>query len=211
VFICASLGLIFVHIYKTGGSSITRALQSHVDPIERGLHRMSRCRKGLVARRTFHNLPAHSMAREIRDHVPKHLFARCFKFAFVRNPWSLQLSLFRYVQRSLDHPQHADFAALSSFESYVEWLDTMPNGPQTVQCDFVMDENGNPLLDFIGRFEQLGADYALLANWFGWRSMLPHLNASNGDPDYRKFYTSRSRDIIGRLHRVDIETFGYDF
>ena len=211
MFICTSLGLIFVHIYKTGGSSVTRALQSHVGRLERRLHRLGRCRNRLVSRHTYHNLPQHSLAREIRDRLPDQLFGRCFKFAFVRNPWSLQLSLFRYVQRSPDHPQHADFAALSCFEAYIEWLDMLPNGPHRVQCDFVMDENGQPLLDFIGRFERLEADFAAVADRFGWQGQLPHLNASNDDPDFRKFYSRKSRDTVGRLHKADIEAFGYDF
>ena len=211
MFICTSLGLIFIHIYKTGGSSVTHALQSHVGHVERRLHRLGRCRKGLVSRRAYHNLSQHCMAREIRDRLPDQLFARCFKFAFVRNPWSLQLSLFRYVQRTPDHPQHTDFAALPCFESYIEWLDTLPNGPHRVQCDFVLDESGQPLLDFIGRFERLGPDFASVANRFGWKGPLPHLNASHDDPEFRKFYTRRTRDIVGRLHRADIEAFGYDF
>lgn len=211
MFICTSFALIFVHVYKTGGTSVTQALQAHVGPLERRLHRSGRCRNGLAFRDAYHNLAPHCTAREIRDQLPNGLFARCFKFAFVRNPWSLQLSLFRYVLRSSDHPQHSDFAALSSLEAYIQWLETLPNGPQRVQCDFVMDENGKPLLDFIGRFERLGQDFAAVANRFGWRPNLPHLNASGDDPDYRQFYTPRSRDIIARLHRADIETFGYDF
>jgi hypothetical protein len=211
MFICMSLALIFVHVYKTGGSSVTQALQTNIGGVERQLHRVGRCGNLLNSRSTYHNLPQHCTAREIRDHLPGRLFDRCFKFAFVRNPWSLQLSLFRYVLRSSDHPQHADFAALSCFETYIEWLESLPNGPHRVQCDFVMDENGEPLLDFIGRFERLGQDFAAIANRFGWPENLPHLNASSDDPDYRGFYTPRSRDIIARLHRADIEAFDYQF
>ena len=211
MFICTSLALIFVHIYKTGGTSVTQALEAHFGPLGRRLHRSGRCWHGLAFRGAFHKLAQHCTAREIRDQLPDDLFAHCFKFAFVRNPWSLQLSLFRYVLRTPDHSQHADFAALSSFEAYVQWLETLPNGPHRVQCDFVMDEDGKPLLDFIGRFERLEQDFAAVADRFGWQPNLPHLNASGGDPDYRQFYTPRSRDIVARLHRADIETFGYDF
>lgn len=211
MFICMSLSLIFVHVYKTGGVSVIEALRSEVGAVERRAHRLGRCRKGLVSRRAYRHLPQHSTAREIRDSLPERVFNRCFKFAFVRNPWSLQLSLFRYVLRMPDHRQHAEFKTLSGFEEYVEWLDTLPNGPHRVQCDFVMDEHGRPLLDFIGRFERLGPDFASLAEQFGWRCQLPHSNASFDDPDYRKFYTPHTRDIIGRLHQADIEAFGYDF
>ena len=74
------------------------------------------------------------------------------------------------------------FAALRCFEAYIEWIGSRPNGPHTVQCDFVMDENGTPLVDFIGRFERLTYDFGIFAGRLGIHPHLPHLNCSGEYP-----------------------------
>ena len=150
-------------------------------------------------------------AREIRDTVPARLFDACFKFAFVRNPWSLQLSLYRHVLRSPTHPQHEIFAALRGFEAYIEWIGSHPNGRHKTQCDFLMDDDGAPLVDFIGRFERLPGDFARIASRLGIPAHLPHINCSGEDPDFRKFYTASTRNIVADLHRADLDAFGYEF
>jgi hypothetical protein len=205
--------VIFLHIYKTGGTSITHALLSQLSPAEKIIGRIAQ--GGVLPlpqwRLQACTLPPHPTARELREILPPRVFDTCFKFAFVRNPWSLQLSLFRHVRRSPTHHQHNIFAAFPDFNAYIEWIGSLPNGRHRVQCDFVMDEVGKPMVDFIGRFENLTQDFAAIANQFGWRANLPHFNKSDEDPNFRKYYTTRSRDIVAALHRADIDTFGYDF
>jgi hypothetical protein len=207
--------LLFVHVYKTGGTSVAQALYSRLSLPERmfyvsGQYANERGITPLSCWR-FQNLRPHITAREIRAVMPRSLFENCFKFAFVRNPWSLQVSLYHYVRNSPDHPQHAQFTEFQNFPAYVDWLATRPNGAHTVQCDFVMDEHGKPLVNFIGRFENLAKDFAAVAARFGWSGGLPHLNSSGTDPDFRRYYTPRARDLIAELHAADIDAFGYNF
>jgi len=210
--------LIFVHVYKTGGLSVAEALRANWKPKEvlggkLLRHPLWPGSLALIAgwRSRALELEQHASAREIRDVIPAEIFNACFKFAFVRNPWSLQLSVYRHIMRSPTHHQHAIVAALPHFNAYIKWLGSLPNGRHRVQCDFVMDRDGTPILDFIGRFEHLAGDFARIAARLGIPARLPHLNRSEGDPDFRKFYTPASRDIVGDLYRTDLEAFGYEF
>lgn len=99
---------------------------------------------------------------------------------------------------------------MPDFSAYVEWLAAQPTRPG-LQCDFLMDADGRPLVDFIGRYENLATDFATVAARFGWSGQLPHLNGSGADPDYRRYYTARTRNLIAELYPGDIEAFGYKF
>ena len=212
---CWSRKLIFVHVYKTGGTSVTEALRSCLSPAEQRWHsigqRLYRHSRVPIPCWKFQDLPRHVSARELQDMMPQWMFKACFKFAFVRNPWSLQLSLYRHMLRSPAHHQHDAVAALRGFDAYVEWLATLPNGPHRVQTGFLRDAKNVRLMNFVGRFEQLNDDFSKVAKQLGIPPDLPHLNMSNDDPDYRKYYSAHSRDVIATLHRPDIEAFGYDF
>ena len=212
---CWTRKLIFVHVYKTGGTSITHALNSGFSPAEQRWHRIGRRlnRGGRlpVPCWNFQNLPQHLSARELQALMPARIFEKCFKFAFVSNPWSLKLSLYRHMLRSPDHHQHGIITALRSFDAYIDWLATLPNGSHSVQTSFLRDGNDVKLMNYVGRFERLAQDFAEVADRLGLCHDLPHLNRSDDDPDYRKFYSATSRNIVAELHRPDLEAFGYDF
>src|ERR1700741_2722892 len=104
---------IFVHIYRTGGTSIFRALGKRFDVVE-ALHNTPVTE--VAARLTdlgispaVVNLPFHASAREIRATVGDALFAKYFKFAFVRNPFDHLLSLYLYT---LKHPKQVGHAEM---------------------------------------------------------------------------------------------------
>ena len=215
MFFSAPRKLLFIHVYKTGGISITHALQTELSRAQTRREKVIRQLSNRVFAANWmlqaQQLPQHASAREVRDVVPPQIFKQCFKFAFVRNPWSLQLSLYRHVLNSPTHAQHGIFKSLKTFDAYIEWLGTRPNGVHRVQSDFLTDEYGQLLLNFVGRFEHLAGDFAQVAKRFGWAVELPHLNRSSFDTDFRKFYSNRTRKIVEELHQVDIETFGYNF
>ena len=62
-----------------------------------------------------------------------------------------------------------------------------------------------------GRFENLDLDFAFVSRRIGVSARLPKLNASVPRPDYRKFYSDCTAELIGRKYAEDIERFGYDF
>ncbi|MCP3890269.1 MAG: sulfotransferase family protein, partial [Desulfobulbaceae bacterium] len=71
--------------------------------------------------------------------------------------------------------------------------------------------DGKQLVDDIGKLENLQEDFDLFCQKVGIRVALPHKNKSRKKHDYKKYYDNKTRDIVARRFRRDIETFGYTF
>ena len=85
-----------------------------------------------------------------------------------------------------------------------------PKGATKLQSDMVTDENGNILVDFVGRYENLHHDLEKIANILHLDVSLPRLNSSQ-HKDYRSYYNKRSKDLVAKYFQKDIEIFGYHF
>jgi hypothetical protein len=97
-----------------------------------------------------------------------------------------------------------------SFEDYIYWKAQRGMGQQK---RFLTDENGEIILDFIGRFETLQKDYEKILELL----KLPKVKLAivNQNPqlqrDYRSYYNEETKNIISEHHKEDIEMFGYSF
>ena len=206
---------IFIHVYKTGGDSITDALRPYADRlvVDEGGRRLvglwTRHIGGLppAALSRWHRFPKHIDVQTLRERIPEQQFADCFKFAFVRNPWDWQVSLFHFGRASRNTHQVAEYRALDGFDAYVHWR---RERGQRSQKSFISDKSGDIAVDFVGRFENLDCDFKVVCERLGIEAKLPHLNASERTR-YQDYYTPETRDIIGELFKEDIETFGYRF
>jgi len=79
------------------------------------------------------------------------------------------------------------------------------------QLDYVTDENGNLLVDFIGRLENFDDDVHEVFNKIGVPlERVPHKNRSRHQ-HYSTFYTPDTEMIVRERFKRDIEYFGYEF
>ena len=115
-----------------------------------------------------------------------------FKFCFVRNPWSRTVSLYHYHRQS---PKQWPLAQ----KSFEEWL--LEGGTGTIKkslTDFVTDEDGNDIIDFVGRYENLKEDFSEICSRLDLPELtLPHLNKSK-TVNYRSMYTNETRDLVAK-------------
>ena len=204
---------IFFHFFKTGGKSVTKALKPYIRLRDRIGLGLTRCWTPIFGRpRPRHykwlGFPPHISPRELKLLLSSSDFSQFFKFAFVRNPWDLQVSLYHYMLERPLHPNHKEIKQLVNFDEYIKWR--VEYGQKT-QYDFLSDEAGNLLIDFVGRYESLDNDFEQICRALGCSTMLPHLNRSNRRRDYRSYYTSETRALIEEMFRVDILKFGYSF
>lgn len=184
---------IFIHIPKTGGISIKKALF------------------GLTAGR-------HISALTFRRVYGPQLFNAFYKFAFVRNPWDRLVSAYFFLQKGGMHSDDQYFAAkhlakLDTFERFVheglerrailQWVHFRP------QSDWVTID-GQLATDFIGRLETIEQDYEVVRTRLGIGDALPKANQSK-HKDYRTYFTPEMVDIVANVYRSDIERFGYTF
>lgn len=208
---------LFVHIAKTGGTSVRAALQAGRwrDPWYWPMFLCSRM-SHLSGHRIATKLPRHAKVVAAKELLPRDFFDQLFKFAFVRNPWDLQVSSFHHIRRERPHylGGHEDF------EGFLRWkLD--PERPYQYhidtsierQSDYLIDLSGQVVVDFIGRYERLEGDFAEACRRIGIPAPgLPHQRqARDRRKDYRGYYSDATAELVARHFARDIEILGYHF
>ncbi|MEY4195881.1 MAG: hypothetical protein RLZZ226_2249, partial [Pseudomonadota bacterium] len=78
------------------------------------------------------------------------------------------------------------------------------------QSEMITDANGKLLVDFLGRYESLAADFDRIRDKLGIAERLPHVNKSQHE-DYRNYYNDHTRDLVAEHFQTDIALFGYEF
>lgn len=150
----------------------------------------------------------HAKAVEVRDFVGKAIFDNYFTFIFVRNPWDWQVSLYHFVKKDPTNQHHDLINSFNGFDEYIEWRCAED---ARFQRDFVVDENGEQIVDFIGRKERLNEDFQHICAKIGIPGkQVPHLNQSVST-SYRDFYNDHTRNLVGDTFKADVDFFGYDF
>jgi hypothetical protein len=202
---------IFVHIPKTAGQSIEHVFLDRV-----GLTWETRAPLLLRPNDQPRLGPprlAHLKAREYVacKYVTPEQFAGYFKFAFARNPWDRVASMYR----DLRYEGRCEFKRFVLRELPDVLSERLPYwvGPQ---AEFVTDASGSVIVDFIGRFEALQADFDRVCARLGIPPRrLPHVNRSprgrSGGRPYVAYYDEESIAGVARLYRQDLDLFGYRF
>ncbi len=228
---------IFVHVPRTAGSSIEEALLGlDTTGAARDLSNEAalfgvipadvRARREIAAAyREWQHLPA----AEMRRILPADIWDGYFKFALVRNPWDRMVSWFCYVDALANRPtapgrrlmgalQGRLGRAPSLRERFGAWLRDPDRNAGFLgdgrilrdQLDWITDERGACLVDFVGRYENLREDFQALCRRFGVNVALPHVRASARAP-LADYYDDETREIVRQRHRRDVEAFGYAF
>lgn len=208
---------LFVHIAKTGGTSVRAALSTlrWRDPLYYLVwpcHRLSH----LTGHRLGTKFPRHARVIAAREMLPEAYFASLFKFAFVRNPWDLQVSSYHHIRRERPHLMQG----IDDFPSFLRWkLD--PDRPYQyhvdtsiqLQTDYLIDLSGKVVVDFIGRYENLAGDFASICSRIGVPELsLPHKRkAADRKQDYRSYYTDDTAELVAEHFARDIGMLGYGF
>jgi hypothetical protein len=137
-------------------------------------------------------------------------FEEYFKFSFVRNPWDRVVSLYMR-QEGLVVRKHM------SFEQFVDWIQyssatCLHPLPHVNQLDWLVDQHGNMMMDYVGRFERLNDDWEVISGKLNITNRLSHINKNNlKDKHYSEYYNERTKNVVADKFRRDIEYFGYEF
>ncbi len=196
---------IFVAVPRTGSQSVRAALRPHLGPDDEE-QALWRTRKALSHPTLAAIGHGHITAREAAAHLDPELWEGYLTFAFVRDPWERFVSaatlvlgddpLFRAdpVTCLRLHTQSGDF---------FEKLHLRP------QVEFVLDAEGAPLVDVVGRVERYAADFAAVMARVGLHgATLGHLHRS--PPVDRS--TWRDPEVVRRVterYAADYAAFGY--
>ena len=202
---------LFIHIPKTAGTSVEESLYYYQDF-------------------KYHHL-VHGCALQFKQYLNDDFFDELFKFTFLRNPWDLQVSCWRYFVRN--------HGVDMEFNEYIEWKfngsiedmkDRLPKDNPNVNITllrngfyihrtpltyFLIDEKGNYLVDYLGSLERLQEHYDVVTNKLGLEyTYLPHINVSvqrEDSPSYKDYYNEKSIEIVRSRFALDILMYGYSF
>ena len=187
---------LFVHIQKTGGTSLTRHLKSQIPDLQLYFK--------------AHTIYAYAETK----------YNIFYKAAFVRNPFDRLVSWYFAMDRSRKNPpnrlQTEAMKRANTFEEFIYncgdvsfkegWRPFSNN-----QFDYLLDREGNMSMDFIGRFESIGEDSKILCQHLGLKDIeIPHINSSS-HKDYRYYYNDATRKIIAKKFEKDLDYFKYSF
>lgn len=200
------LQTIFIHIPKTGGSSI----EALIWPDEDGRTEADLW-MGFLDR--YHNKYQtgglqHLLAVQIRQELGIDIFNQYFKFAMVRNPWDKAVSQYRFMRLRPDLMEFIGMQADDCFKRYLHLIRKKEHVQWMAQYKFVMDDNGELLVDYIGRFESfsLAVDKALKKVGLTY-STLPHINQSDGRIPVA--LDAEATEWVADMYRQDIDIFNY--
>lgn len=179
--------VVFIHINKTGGSSIERALML---PFE------------------------HKTALEKIHELGRSTWEQCFRFSCVRNPWDRVVSHYHF--RVQTNQTGLGVTAITFREwvrrSYGEHDPLYYDKPKMFmpQWRWISDEAGEQLVEVVCRFENLGEDFQKVCARIDRSVRLPHLKRSQRG-QYRDYYDRPTELIVSRSFAEDVDRFGYRF
>lgn len=202
---------LFVHIPKTGGTSIRSALEPYQtdtasafpNPLLRQIG--INVNHYLGGYRSF-QFRKHERIKTVARLLPANAFDSLFKFCFVRNPWDLLVSNYSYVKSNKKHKRHRRMSRMD-FREFVEFAVAKEIG---FQKPIVSSTSGDLLVNRVGKFETLNEDFESIASIIQSEATLPHLNRVTR-PDYREYYDRRLIARVTDCYREDIEEFEYEF
>lgn len=195
---------IFVHIPKTAGTSIEAALGMHGDKPNIGV--IPYLNQEEDRYHFFGKNLQHYTALQIEEQVENH--EEYFKFTFVRNPWDRFVSAvifnggINYTFKKNISRQVFKKNALRKIES--DHLHYKP------QLDYILDQRKLPLVDFIGRYENIQNDFKFICNKLHTPLKLDN-RMKTVHRHYTEYYDNETRDIVAQKYAKDIEYFGYKF
>lgn len=199
---CFKEGFLFLHIPKTGGTSIERAL---------GLHRC-----GCHWHSSSGDVPFGSKVEFIKKIEG---WQGLKKIVFVRNPWDRLVSTYFYLRNAnlktiMPHqpPKSIGTVILSKKCSFKEWIlshEKKQEDLEDINGFWLSPQKnwvGENFFDFVGRFERINDHFCELFPG----KFLPYLNHSR-HKHYSHFYDEETKYIVESWYKDDIFEYKYEF
>lgn len=196
---------IFIHIPKAAGTTIETS----------GIFYDQR-------QATGKNVAGHLNAIGFKEKFPNE-FENYFKFTFVRNPFDRLVSAFYYFNKGGSNNDYDKAVFEKHFAPYkdnfrgfcLDWL-SEDNIQKVVhlkpQIDFIHNENGENMVDFIGKVESFSQDFELVCKKLGF----PHFQKvskkrRSKHKDYSTYYTSEMLSRVASVYEEDLSVFNYKY
>jgi len=178
---------VFIHINKTAGSSIEKALK----------------------------LPhEHKTALEKIEEIGRDSWDKKLTFAVVRNPWDKVVSHFHYRVKTnqtglREHPVEFREWVKRAYGNRDPLYYDKPKMFMP-QMDWISERDGRILVDEIIHFENISSEFTDLLQTLGKNVTLQHVKRSDRG-NYRNYYDQETMEVVRIWFERDIDRLGYRF
>ena len=205
---------IFVHIPKTGGSSIERALNTVLEDQFYSITRAKNsnlpysCNKlnSVQYEQCINKCPQHFTLNELKAILPETIYSNFYKFTIVRNPYDRLVSEYcfgKYIYNTFKAPNYN----WPVFAKLVECLE-LPQLKRIVNFDAHLEPQYtfvNEDINDIFYFEKIQECFDKL------KTKNIHILKSNNRKPYQEYYTKELQDKVYAFYLEDFIKFGYNY
>lgn len=146
---------------------------------------------------------SHITALKTRELLGEQRWSSYFKFTFVRNPWDRAVSLYYWKKKFGTH-------GYTYFHQFNE-----RTTHDVLYHEYLLID-GQPVMDFIGRYERLRADLTQVCEriGIGIPGKLTHAHSQDvaGRKHYREYFENQAQiDRVRDLYHRTIDMLGYEY
>lgn len=204
--------IVFIKTRKTAGSSIQAVFRSYLgdDDVCSGSKR-----EGIAGKNCPNELGGHQRYSYILKNYPE--AKDYWAFAIERNPWDKCVSAFYWYKHiEAKVPGEFNFTKNTKFEDFVLF-----RGGSLLPCDWRMYNNKAVSVFKYEGLEKISSLYANIGNKsdlqipiveFRNKFLATRIKSGIRDNrDYREMYNNKTRSVVRRIFKNEIEAFGYEF
>jgi hypothetical protein len=203
---------IFLHIPKTGGSSIEKALCRYSN---KKVYKIPGNGIGLPGK--------HYKIKTIKNEYGTDMLNDYFKFTFIRNPFDRAVSFYAFCRylpvekflKSKKTSLNKEWLSLSKEarkKDFNDWIiSEFGKIPSFSIWPYLCNENDEIIVDFIARFKNIQRDFNIICEHIHVNIKLPHINKRKRKINYRNYYNNKAKNFISKYCKKEIEYFKYKF
>ena len=211
-------GIIYVHIPKTGGTSIRKLLVNlkNNEVLNNDKKKYYYCEE--LKRRKISSI--HGKARDYLEFIEQDLWSKSLKFASVRNPWDLMVSSYHWwLQNGNKFDRLKNMYLDISKMNFEEYLKSSYGANMINECvgnieDWFLDKDKNFILDGLVRLEHFENDFLKLIQKSNKKiynfSDLPKENVTKRK-EYQFYYNNHTSLLIEERFKFLIDYCGYKY
>ena len=149
----------------------------------------------------------HISCRQIRAALDDHTWSEYFKFAFVRNPYDRFVSTCSFLNRENGNYPGNEMQFMKQALQRDRFRKRILVVPQS---ELLTDDDGQVLVDFVGRVESLQQSYEEICS----RIAIPaeKLESKNRSQHrtYTDYYDTELQEAVADFYKSDFQLFGYN-
>ena len=211
-------GIIYVHIPKTGGTSIRKLLVNLKNNDVLNNDKKKYYYSEELKRRKISSI--HGKARDYLEFIEQDLWSKSLKFASVRNPWDLMVSSYHWwLQNGNKFDRLKNMYLDISKMNFEEYLKSSYGANMINECvgnieDWFLDKDKNMMLDGLVRLEHFENDFLKLIQKSNKKiynfSDLPKENVTKRK-EYQFYYNNHTSLLIEERFKFLIDYCGYKY